>query len=344
VKTIATTIFIVAFYSLLVSQSNVRVRQLSNGSCAYFDNETQKKISQEYDHCFEVRHQKWVAGNYEKGMGLYDLSGNEILPPIYKYINTFDKFILVTEFSKKKFLTRNDGSKIHEGSFDEIIVRNDFPYFIAKSENFYHLLDSIGKFVLTNNADSLYFTNIVSYLGFMKGGKHGVMNIKGKIIHTPVLDAINKINSDSILLKLEGKWHTFTPNDSTYHDIILNEPFPEIKALFRDVEMSREGKKVTTVKSKNSEAEKAMLEFLYRNLRYPSYARGKNIEGQVVIRFTINMDGSTSDFEMISAPHQSLADAAIDVAKIMVFEKPAMFNGKPIKSKYTLPVKFKLQE
>ena len=43
----------------------------------------------------------------------------------------------------------------------------------------------------------------------------------------------------------------------------------------------------------------ALMQFLSQNLRYPAIAQQNNISGRVIVRFTINKDGSCTDFEVL---------------------------------------------
>lgn len=90
-------------------------------------------------------------------------------------------------------------------------------------------------------------------------------------------------------------------------------------------------------------ASRKQLEYVYRNLKYPTEARKKSISGQVIAQFIINKDGSMSDIEIVKHVEGGCSEAVLQVLGKMAKEitwEPAKNNGQPVKFKYTLPVKF----
>lgn len=83
--------------------------------------------------------------------------------------------------------------------------------------------------------------------------------------------------------------------------------------------------------------------FLSRTLVYPPKAVRKNIQGQVMAQFIVEKDGSLSNIEIISGPKE-LRNAVLDVLKQSPNWKPALQNGKKVKSYKKQPFNFKLKE
>lgn len=109
--------------------------------------------------------------------------------------------------------------------------------------------------------------------------------------------------------------------------------FPEVKddiQLFPDVEASFPG------------GDSLMLEFIYTNLKYPEYAKDYNIQGKVFIQFVVEIDGSLSHFDVLRTPHQVLSDESKRILLLMPKWNPAEQLGKKVRSRYTLPIAFKL--
>ena len=75
-------------------------------------------------------------------------------------------------------------------------------------------------------------------------------------------------------------------------------------------------------------------------LRYPEYASAYGLQGRVVMRFTIDVDGLLKNIEVISSSDQSLEDEALRVVSMSPKWKPAIYNGKPVAVIYTFPVIF----
>lgn len=93
--------------------------------------------------------------------------------------------------------------------------------------------------------------------------------------------------------------------------------------------------------------EEAMIRFLIENIQYPERAKSESAEGMVAIVFVVDVDGAITDVEGLkterSGWRQDFQDEAIRVVKSMPRWEPAISNGKPVKVKFTLPIRFKLR-
>lgn len=88
----------------------------------------------------------------------------------------------------------------------------------------------------------------------------------------------------------------------------------------------------------------ALFKYLSENIKYPVIAQENGIQGQVVCQFTVNKDGSIVDINVVrSSGEPSLDKEAIRVIGSMPKWKPGQQRGKPVRVKYTLPVRFRLQ-
>lgn len=87
----------------------------------------------------------------------------------------------------------------------------------------------------------------------------------------------------------------------------------------------------------------ALYKWLGQNIKYPAIARENGIEGQVVLSFVVEKDGSITEIRPLRELGGGCTDEAIRVVKSMPKWKPGKQNGRPVKVKYTLPVKFKLE-
>jgi protein TonB len=81
---------------------------------------------------------------------------------------------------------------------------------------------------------------------------------------------------------------------------------------------------------------------IMKELKYPRISRNNGVEGKVFVEFMINESGNLSEFTIIKAPNKELADEAIRVVKLSPKWNPAIIRGFPIKSRYVVPVIFKL--
>ena len=90
--------------------------------------------------------------------------------------------------------------------------------------------------------------------------------------------------------------------------------------------------------------EAALLKFINKNIVYPKAAERKEIQGQVILRFEVQSDGTVGKIVI----HQSLSpecdQAAVDVVRKLKRFIPAKKNGRPIPVWFTLPVRFQIEE
>jgi len=90
--------------------------------------------------------------------------------------------------------------------------------------------------------------------------------------------------------------------------------------------------------------DRAMMEFLQKNMKYPVIAAEQGIEGTVVLRFVVGKQGEVSDVTVLRSLDPSCDKEAIRVVKSMPKWIPGKQNGNPVLVYYTLPVRFKLQQ
>jgi TonB family protein len=88
----------------------------------------------------------------------------------------------------------------------------------------------------------------------------------------------------------------------------------------------------------------ALYRFLGQNIKYPEIAQHNNIEGNVVLSFIIEKDGSISNIKAIREIGGGCTEEAIRVVKMMPIWKPGMHNGQLVRVRYTLPILFKLSD
>lgn len=81
--------------------------------------------------------------------------------------------------------------------------------------------------------------------------------------------------------------------------------------------------------------------YIEENLKYPDEAQTKKIMGPVVVKFTVNEDGTTGEHEVMKGLGYGCDEEAVRVIKSMPAWKPAMKDGKPMKGTTTLPVFFR---
>ena len=89
--------------------------------------------------------------------------------------------------------------------------------------------------------------------------------------------------------------------------------------------------------------EQACYDWLSKHIKYPSIAQEQNIQGRVFVQFVVNRDGSIVDVKVLRSPDPSLSKEAERVVKEMPKWKPARQGNKTVRSRFNLPVMFRLQ-
>ena len=87
----------------------------------------------------------------------------------------------------------------------------------------------------------------------------------------------------------------------------------------------------------------AMMEYLQTNMTYPKDAEKQKVEGRVLVVFIVETDGSVSDVKVARNVFPSLDEEAVRVVKSMPKWTPGMDKGKVVRTKFTLPIMFRLK-
>ena len=90
--------------------------------------------------------------------------------------------------------------------------------------------------------------------------------------------------------------------------------------------------------------DEACMMWLKGIVRYPEICIKKNIQGRVQVGFVVNRDGSVVDVKILSSPDPNLSKEAERVVKMMPKWKPARQDGKFVRSRFNLPINFRLTD
>jgi TonB family protein len=85
----------------------------------------------------------------------------------------------------------------------------------------------------------------------------------------------------------------------------------------------------------------ALHKFLMSELKYPAEARAANEVGEVLVGFTVGMDGSISGVRVLKPVSPALNAEAVRVVQMMKYWRPGTRNGKPVRAEMTIPINFK---
>jgi len=78
-------------------------------------------------------------------------------------------------------------------------------------------------------------------------------------------------------------------------------------------------------------------------LQYPQIAQEMQIQGKVILQFTIEKDGSLQNVKVLSTPDESLSKEAVRIVSGSPKWKPGKQRDRAVKVTYTFPVLFQLR-
>ena len=87
----------------------------------------------------------------------------------------------------------------------------------------------------------------------------------------------------------------------------------------------------------------ALMQWLSKNIKYPAIAQENGTQGRVTVRFVVERDGSVSNAEVIRGVDPYLDKEALRVVNSMPKWNPGKQRGKAVRTRFTLPVTFRLQ-
>ena len=114
---------------------------------------------------------------------------------------------------------------------------------------------------------------------------------------------------------------------------VVEQPKPKVDEIFQAVEQPAEF----------PGGQSALNKWLSQNIRYPEAAQQNGVSGRVVVRFVVEKDGSISGVSVLKGVDKDLDNEAIRVVKRMPKWQAGKNNGQAVRSYFTLPVTFKLQ-
>lgn len=88
----------------------------------------------------------------------------------------------------------------------------------------------------------------------------------------------------------------------------------------------------------------ALMKWLSNNIRYPEAAQQNDVQGRVIVKFVVEKDGSVSQAQILKGVDKDLDKEALRVVNKMPKWQAGKNNGVAVRSYFTLPVNFRLQQ
>lgn len=84
------------------------------------------------------------------------------------------------------------------------------------------------------------------------------------------------------------------------------------------------------------------MKWLTKNLQYPKVAQTKKTQGTVIAHFYVEKDGSITGLKVAQSLSKECDNEALRVLGMMPNWQPGVQNGKPCRTKVSIPIVFKL--
>lgn len=139
------------------------------------------------------------------------------------------------------------------------------------------------------------------------------------------------------------KVHFFLPQDVRLSDLPSNSSAPIINEPKESAVKIDENYIYRTVQVKPKPTFNEG-EFFSKNLVYPEQARDNEIQGRVIVEFTVEKDGSITNVKVVRGKElaHGIPEEAIRIVKAMPRWTPAMMDGKMVRAYHVMPVSFNL--
>ena len=85
-----------------------------------------------------------------------------------------------------------------------------------------------------------------------------------------------------------------------------------------------------------------LMKWLTKNLRYPKIAEMRKTQGKVIAHFYVEKDGSITGLKVVQSLSRECDKEALRVLGMMPNWQPGVQNGKPCRTKVSIPIVFKL--
>lgn len=89
--------------------------------------------------------------------------------------------------------------------------------------------------------------------------------------------------------------------------------------------------------------DKALSDFIKRNMHYPKSAMKKGIGGRVVVKFYVETDGRLTDFSIEKSVNSQLDKEALRIIKKMPKWEPGQLGGRVVRMSCMVPVIFRCE-
>ena len=174
----------------------------------------------------------------------------------------------------------------------------------------------------------------------------GIVNEKGFARWEDVKDYFEPIKSFVITYNAKARSFTIQRNVFKYAGKAEGGPnFNQVEAISSQLTVVEAGNnddvyEVVESMPEFSGGDAGLMAYMRQSLKYPREAQEDGIRGTVMVSFVIEKDGSVSNVKVTRSVHELLDKEAVRMVKGMPKWKPGMKEGKPVRTRYTVPIRF----
>ncbi|MBD1365858.1 energy transducer TonB [Mucilaginibacter sp. ZT4R22] len=88
--------------------------------------------------------------------------------------------------------------------------------------------------------------------------------------------------------------------------------------------------------------EKAFVDYLTKAIVYPMVARKKNVQGRIILVFTVEKDGSLTNIRVVKKVSPEIDAEAVRVIRESPHWIPGTIKGQPVRTLFAIPLNFNL--
>lgn len=229
--------------------------------------------------------------------------GKEMIIKDGIYINWFDNGV---KYEEGFYKNDKKSGQWKYYNFDTGKLEHYGPYVAGEKEGKWNTLDSLGQL----KAEFEYKRNL-------KNGVYKYYNQLGEVEEEGIykngeIKTLNYLSSERLKKKIE---------ELPYMKTCKNED----KDLQKDCSM------------------KTLLTSIYKNIKYPPFAREMGIEGSALLRFMVNKNGEMKDIRVMRGICKEIEEECLKVVKLIPEWNPGTVDAKAVDVYYNLPVKFRLE-
>ena len=183
--------------------------------------------------------------------------------------------------------------------------------------------------------------------------------IQGRVICQFIVDKTGKIDSvkivrsihpflDAEAIRVIKAMPTWIPGEQRGEKVNVRYTLPINFALNQKADNTKTNNQTTAIFEDYEVmpvypgGDAALFKFLQENVKYPTEAAKKGIQGRVICQFIIEKTGDIDSVKVVRGIDPHLDAEAVRVIKGMPKWTPGTYRGEKVKIKYTLPVNFKL--